>query len=62
MTDWLLTLVSAGDHHHQKEDIDGIDQWEALSSSNLSPHRRGELAYKDKIMWDGIKNHLAQTW
>ncbi len=52
MTDWLPTLVSAGGHHHLKKDLDGIDQWEALSSSNLSPHKRDELAFMGAILWD----------
>ncbi len=47
MSDWVPTLLSAAGGQQQQEneeDLDGVDQWEALSTSNFSLRKRQELA------------------
>ena len=49
ITDWFPTLLSAaGDDLEDVEDLDGVDQWDALNTGAES--NRNEIVYNLKII------------
>ena len=49
ITDWFSTLLSAaGDDLENVEDLDGVDQWDALNTGAES--NRNEIVYNLKII------------
>ena len=55
MTDWLPTLMSAAGGHSPPDNIDGIDQWEALKNG-LGEGPRKTLLYNINPSWYGRVN------
>ena len=54
VTDWFPTLLSAAELTPSADDLDGIDQWEALmNASTASP--RNEMVYNIKEGPNGVK-------
>lgn len=58
VTDWLPTLVTAagGDTRVMLEDMDGVDQWEQLTSGRGGSKRRTMLYNIDPLL-DPVSNN-----